>query len=212
MFLHVTASSALIVTVAGEKPARLTWTVTVAVGAVAFLGWREYAMRTGDPAPPVVVALMLAYGWRMAFVALGGVSLLLMLVWAWFYRDRPRDHWLTNPAEVELLEREASAPVADARPNATPWRALLRRMWPVTVVDFCYGWSLWVFLTWLPSYLSSGRHLALEQLALFASLPLLGGMFGDAIGGVLTDWLWRRNHRRRECDCLQHLLWHRSLR
>ena len=156
----------------------------------------SFARLGGAAAPPLVVALTLAYGWRIAFVALGGVSLLLMLVWAWFYRDRPRDHWLTNPAEVELLEREASAPVADARATATPWRALLRRMWPVTVVDFCYGWSLWVFLTWLPSYLSSGRHLALEQLALFASLPLLGGMFGDAIGGILTDWLWRRNHRR----------------
>ena len=31
------------------------------------------------------------------------------------------------------------------------------------LVDFCYGWSLWVFLTWLPSYLSDARGFKLER-------------------------------------------------
>ena len=30
------------------------------------------------------------------------------------------------------------------------------------VVDFCYGWSLWVFLTWLPSYLADARGFKAE--------------------------------------------------
>jgi MFS family permease len=120
----------------------------------------SFARLGGAAAPPVVVALMLAYGWRAAFVALGAVSLLLIFVWGWFYRDRPRDHWLTNLAEIELLDREAGTPGTEARAKATPWRALVRRMWPVTLADFCYGWSLWVFLTWLPSYLSRHETLA----------------------------------------------------
>jgi ACS family D-galactonate transporter-like MFS transporter len=53
-----------------------------------------------------------------------------------------------------------------------------------------------VFLTWLPSYLSAARNLSLGQLALFASLPLIGGVFGDALGGMLTDWLWHSGHPR----------------
>ncbi|MFP3560929.1 MFS transporter, partial [Paraburkholderia sp. SIMBA_049] len=53
-----------------------------------------------------------------------------------------------------------------AKHAATPWRKLIRRMWLVTFVDFCYGWLLWVYLTWLPSYLKESRGFDLKQLAL----------------------------------------------
>ena len=65
-------------------------------------------------------------------------------------------------------------------------------MWLVTVVDFCYGWSLWVFLTWLPSYLSDARGFKLDQIALMTTLPLLGGVVGDTLGGVISDAIFRR--------------------
>jgi len=65
-------------------------------------------------------------------------------------------------------------------------------MWLVTFVDFCYGWSLWVFLTWLPSYLKDARGFNLKELALFTSLPLLAGVVGDTLGGVVSDWIYRR--------------------
>jgi ACS family D-galactonate transporter-like MFS transporter len=74
----------------------------------------------------------------------------------------------------------------------TPWRQLVSRMWLVTVVDFCYGWSLWVFLTWLPSYLSEARGFELDRIALMTTLPLLGGVVGDTLGGVLSDAIFRR--------------------
>jgi len=38
----------------------------------------------------------------------------------------------------------------------TPWAEMIKKMWLVTFVDFCYGWSLWVFLTWLPSNFEQG--------------------------------------------------------
>ena len=66
-----------------------------------------------------------------------------------------------------------------------------RRMWLVTVVDFCYGWPLWVFLTWLPSYLPESRGFDLKQMALFTALPLLAGVVGDTLGGVVSDKLFQ---------------------
>ena len=65
-------------------------------------------------------------------------------------------------------------------------------MWLVTFVDFCYGWSLWVFLTWLPSYLSDARGFKPGQIALMTMLPLLGGVVGDTLGGVISDAIFRR--------------------
>jgi ACS family D-galactonate transporter-like MFS transporter len=74
----------------------------------------------------------------------------------------------------------------------TPWREIVSCMWLVTVVDFCYGWSLWVFLTWLPSYLSDARGFKLNQMALMTTLPLLAGVVGDTLGGVISDAIYRR--------------------
>jgi MFS family permease len=86
----------------------------------------------------------------------------------------------------------ASGKKVGERGDATPWRQLVNRMWLVTVVDFCYGWSLWVFLTWLPSYLSDARGFALNQMALMTTLPLLAGVVGDTLGGVISDVIYRR--------------------
>jgi ACS family D-galactonate transporter-like MFS transporter len=49
-----------------------------------------------------------------------------------------------------------------------------------------------VFLTWLPSYLSDARGFTLDQIALMTTLPLLGGVVGDTLGGVISDAIFRR--------------------
>ena len=52
-----------------------------------------------------------------------------------------------------------------------------------------YIYSLWFFLSWLPSYLVEFRKFTLIKTGLFASMPLLAGVVGDAFGGWLTDKL-----------------------
>ena len=84
---------------------------------------------------------------------------------------------------------------------ATPWRKLIRRMWLVTFVDFCYGWLLWVYLTWLPSYLKESRGFDLKHLALFTALPLLAGVIGDTLGGVVSDRIYKATGRLRLARC-----------
>src|SRR6202040_25063 len=102
-----------------------------------------------------------------------------------FFRDTPEAHrWVTAP---ELAEIGAGGESTGALRGQTPWRQIVSRIWLVTLVDFCYGWSLWVFLTWLPSYLADARGFKASQIALMTMLPLLGGVVGDTLGGVLSD-------------------------
>jgi MFS family permease len=77
----------------------------------------------------------------------------------------------------------------------------MHRMWLVTFVDFCYGWLLWVYLTWLPSYLKESRGFDLKQLALFTALPLLAGVIGDTLGGTLSDQIFKMTGRLRFARC-----------
>jgi MFS family permease len=59
-------------------------------------------------------------------------------------------------------------------------------------VYFCYGWNLWLFLSWIPQYFLHSYHLDLKQSALFSSSVFFAGVVGDTLGGVITDRLLRR--------------------
>jgi ACS family glucarate transporter-like MFS transporter len=68
-------------------------------------------------------------------------------------------------------------------------------MLPVTIVYFCYGWTLWLFLSWVPQYFLHSQNLDLHQSALFASSVFFAGVIGDSLGGALTDWLLKYSKR-----------------
>jgi MFS family permease len=155
-------------------------------------GITHSAARLGNALTPALIAGLMAYtSWRGSFVALGLFGLVWVALWWWVFRDDPREH---RSITVEELARLPPPAARDANGNApsVPWVKLARRMLPVAAVDFCYGWTLWVFLTWLPSFFFKSFHLDLKHSALFSSGVLLGGMIGDTIGGMISDWLYRR--------------------
>jgi nitrate/nitrite transporter NarK len=83
------------------------------------------------------------------------------------------------------------------------------RMLPTTIVYFCYAWTLWLYLTWLPSFFQQGYGLNLKNTAFFSFGVLFAGVVGDTVGGVLSDWLLRRTGNflvaRRNVICLSLL-------
>ena len=68
-----------------------------------------------------------------------------------------------------------------------PWGPLVRRMWPVTLTYFCYGWGLWLYLNWLPLFFKNNYHLDIKNSALFASGVFFAGVVGDSLGGIMSD-------------------------
>jgi MFS family permease len=142
--------------------------------------------------PPVVTWLMVAVSWRGSFIVLGLMSLIWAIVWGWYFRDNPRDHAKITVQEVDILP----AYVGVKETPAVPWMALIKRMLPVTLVYFCYGWTLWLFLTWIPQYFLHNYHMNLKNSAVFASGVFFAGVLGDSLGGYVTDWLLTRTQSR----------------
>ena len=151
----------------------------------------SFARLGGAVTPPIVIGIAALYSWRESFIALGVISLLWTALYVWFFRNTPVEHKWVTPAELKEIGID-TAQMKTAAKGKTPWAEMIRKMWLVTFVDFCYGWSLWVFLTWLPSYLKDARGFDLKQLALFTSLPLLAGVVGDTLGGVVSDTIYKR--------------------
>jgi sugar phosphate permease len=139
--------------------------------------------------PPIVVMLLPFVGWRGAFTILAAVSLLWVVAWAVYFRDDPRRH-----AGVVGTELADLPPYVPHRTSVAgiPWLPLLKRILPVTLVFFCHAWTLWLYLSWLPSFFADTYHLELKSTALFSSGVFLAGMIGDTFGGLVTDAIYRR--------------------
>lgn len=156
------------------------------------------ASRGSNALAPVIVSALIAFeplGWRGSFVIAGVAGAVWGVVWLLYFRDRPSEH--PGVDEVELRELAGSGtasevPETSKATEPTPWRLLIRRMAPVTLTDFCYGWMLWLYLTWMPTFFSSQFGLDLKDSALFTMATLVGGVIGDWLGGSLVDRLLRR--------------------
>jgi MFS family permease len=155
-------------------------------------GITHSSARIGNAMTPPLVAVLIAYlSWRGSFIVLALLSLVWVLVWMWYFRD--------VPAAPPLSTEELAALPARSRRGAkepVPWLKLFRRMLPVTAVDFCYGWTLWLFLSWVPSFFYQNYHQNLMQSALYSATVFLAGVIGDTLGGVVSDRILHRTGDR----------------
>jgi MFS family permease len=140
--------------------------------------------------PLIVAWLIVNWGWRSSFVILGAVSFLWVLSWAWYFRDDPRKHKGMTEGELAALPAYRGGRAVEAEP--VPWRELLARMMPTTIVYFCYAWTLWLYLTWIPSFFREGYHLEITKTALFTFGVTAFGAVGDVVGGIVSDWMLRK--------------------
>nr|WP_200917567.1 MULTISPECIES: MFS transporter [unclassified Methylobacterium] len=139
-------------------------------------------------APPIVAVLIYHVGWRLGFVVLGVASFAWVVVWYLYFRDDPKDHPAITPEELAVLPPPSKV---GAKQNI-PWSRLTLRMLPVTLTYFCYGWTLWLFLGWLPSFFKLNYGLDLKNSALFASGVFFAGVVGDTLGGVFSDRILKK--------------------
>lgn len=151
---------------------------------------------------PIALVVISRWGWRVSFLVFGLTGVVWALAWHAWYRDRPEDHPGISPAEVAWIQQDGFGAEAQGRrrPSAarshipTPWRALFRsrNLYAICAMYFAFGYGLYFYFTWLPTYLI--KVLGFSPLAggVFAALPFLLAGLADLGGGWLTDHLSRR--------------------
>ena len=147
-------------------------------------------------APPLVVLIMTNLGWRSVFYICGAAGLVWAVWWSISYRNLPEEHGMVNRAELGHIrgideKGQVKEAYIEKKAASVPWGTLMKspNMWAIMCAYFTYVYCLWIFLSWLPSYLVDFRHFTLLKVGIFASLPLFAGVIGDTVGGLATDWL-----------------------
>ena len=160
-------------------------------------GITHSAARLGNALTPPLIAWMMVIPfitWRGSFIIMGLISLVWVLVWGLYFRDNPRDHPAITASEIDRLPKFRTR--EDRKKEPTPWGRLFRRMLPVTIVYFCYGWTLWLFLAWIPQYFLQSYQLNLRDSAIFAAGVFFGGVVGDSLGGIVSDRIYEKTKDR----------------
>ena len=141
-------------------------------------------------APPLIVVLMAAIGWRAAFVVFGAIGMIWCVFWQRWFKDDPATHPSVNAAELETIRRGLPPP------GALPpfgWRHLLSgNVVLLCLMYFTMPYTLYFNLTWLPTYLKEVRGFTVQEAGYIAGLVLFAGAMANWAGGKLTDALVRR--------------------
>jgi MFS family permease len=131
------------------------------------------------------------------FLIFGLVGLAGAAAW-WSYArnfDDPVPHGAHAETD-EAKERAAQAPVPNRLLIASP------ALWPFYIGYFALPYCQYLFLTWLPQYLSHYRHIPLVQASALSALPFLVAFLASNFTGWAMDWLaaagWTRGgfHRK----------------
>ena len=140
-------------------------------------------------APPMLTALMLAFGWRPMFVLMGVAGLAVAAVWTLLYRDPEKAG--VKREELDAIRRGEVARTGPARPEV--WAALLRTPSTWAMIGGLFGivYVTWLYVSWLPGYLESARHVGVKATGWLAAIPQAAGFAGACLGGLLSDGLTR---------------------
>jgi MFS family permease len=154
-------------------------------------------------ATPLVFKLVEFQGWRLPFVEFGAIGIAWAGIWYWWFRDRPEEHSSVNTAELRLIRSDRIDGAELGHTRHVPWSTLIRstNLAFICAMYFAFGYALYFYITWLPTYLLKARGFSPNYAGFFSALPWIASAAGFWLGGLLTDWLARRTENLKIGRC-----------
>jgi ACS family sodium-dependent inorganic phosphate cotransporter len=150
---------------------------------------------SGIPFGTITGLLMTPYivrdpGWPWAFYLFGGFGLLWLFVWQRSVTASPADHPRVTPEELAVIEAGTGRPVS----SPPPWSALFANsaVWALIIAHFCNNWSLYVLLSWLPTFVNKGLGVNYAAVGVFTMMPNVSSFVFFNLAGSVADRLISR--------------------
>lgn len=136
-------------------------------------------------AAPLIIMLMVTFGWKVGFAIFGVIGLVWSLVWYAYYRE-PEEFKNLSQAEKKIIPMEENVSQKNIKIN---WQKLIlnRKILSISFGFFCYNYLKNFFLTWFPTYLATERGFGIIKIGFVAILPPLMAIFGELLTGYWTD-------------------------
>ncbi|KAF1328277.1 Sialin-like protein, partial [Globisporangium splendens] len=152
-------------------------------------------------------AILEASGWQRIFIVFGVFSFVWVVAFALFGVSNPetdptisrdeKDYILANRTLDPMNHRRQFQSSATIEHEPLNWSVLLtsRPAWAIYIAHFCYNYSWYVLLGWIPLYFRQELHLDLGKNGVTAALPYMCGYVGAILFGRIADILVARGFR-----------------
>jgi ACS family sodium-dependent inorganic phosphate cotransporter len=144
---------------------------------------------TGGPlgtivALPLSTWIIANWGWRAVFYISAALGLVWVLFWFLATADSPETHRRISEVERSYIIAHRSLP---DRTSTVPWARLMTSapVWALIIMTFSVAWVVWLFISWLPTYLIQAHGFSLKQSGFYSALPFVA----NVIGGVVAGWV-----------------------
>jgi len=144
---------------------------------------------------PLVAFFVVRWGWRWGFAVTAFLSLLYFVAYWFLYRDPSQDRHLSRQEYDHIIVGGATpeGPSGVGQVMMLGYILKSRKVWAHTIGYSAYGYSFYLFLTWLPSYMVQALHMSILKSAALSTIPWAFASLADLlIGGFLVDWFIAR--------------------
>ncbi|MDJ0849042.1 MAG: ACS family MFS transporter [Myxococcota bacterium] len=136
---------------------------------------------------PYIVASL---GWEWAFYLFGALGVLWFAFWQPAVTSDPARHPRIAPEELQKIQQEAPVAAAGESPSVTTFLGSTS-VWAIIVAHFCNNWSLYVLLSWLPTFVNKGLGVDFQEVGWFTMIPNAASFVFLNVAGNVADRLIR---------------------
>ena len=143
---------------------------------------------------PLIAFLSVYFSWQVIFILVGLTGLLWLIPWVVLVKSPPRDHpWITEMERDYILTGQRNQDLDedgnfDEGYNPGLGEMLSRKeSWGVIIASAVIDPIWWLFVFWIPIYLSEVYNMDVKTIGIYGWVPYVGAMFGAWFGGLLAQ-------------------------
>ena len=148
--------------------------------------------------------LISVWSWQGAFYLYGLLGILWFAVWAPLARSRPADKtdWDTPDAAAAAAQAVPTADQSDVSAQTVYPRLTVRGMlrsravWAIAIAHICINWSLYLVLSWFPTFVNRELGADLQLAGFLALAPTIVSLVMAPLAGRLFDRLVAKGRNR----------------
>jgi len=146
--------------------------------------------------------LISVWSWQGAFYLYGVLGIIWFAVWVPKARSRPAKPTQWEEPESTIGRTPAESPQSDSLPNAHYPRLTVGRMlrsravWALAIAHICINWSLYLVLSWFPTFVNRELGADLQLAGFLALAPTIVSLIMAPLAGRLFDRLVAKGHDR----------------
>jgi len=147
----------------------------------------------GIVAIPTIAFLTVYFSWQMIFVIIGLIGLLWLVPWLIVVKAPPKSHpWLTEDEKKYILggqkedDEESLEKIDEYNPKVAELLSR-KQSWGVIIASAAIDPIWWLFVFWIPIYLSEVYNMDVKAIGIYGWVPYVGAMLGAWFGGLLAQ-------------------------